>query len=213
MDAQQGQHLTVPRGQRYRSAFDAKQRVVPAEQLQAVAVKTPDRTGVPVDRFVSGGGGRYSPSCHPVPLRSGQLKPLHAQLGLRSGHGRLDEGQGVRGDCHLGAGNIQDPDHGTGIRIAEGDRRAAPGMDSPVEMLGAGDLDAAAQRQGGPGGARADAGLGPVRALNKHHALRAPAQGSIAVDPQQPAQFIPDSDEQPVFGAGLNQQPMYQRHD
>ena len=48
--------------------------------------------------------------------------------------------------------------------------------------------------------------------LNEHHALGAAPKGSIAIDPEQPAQLVPYSDEQPVLGTGLNQQFLNNRH-
>ena len=43
--------------------------------------------------------------------------------------------------------------------------------------------------------------------------LRSDAKGSVPVDPQEPAQLIPDSHEQPLVGTGLNQQLVNHRHD
>ena len=143
----------------------------------------------------------------------GELEPLHAQVRLGGGHGGLDQGQGMRRDGGLGAGDVHNAQHGAGIRIMEGNGRAAPRVDGAFVVFRAGDLDAAAQGQGGAGGAGAHGRFGPVGPGNEHHAFGPAPHLGVAFDPEQPAHLVPHGHQHAAVVAGQDQELVDDRHD
>ena len=142
-----------------------------------------------------------------------ELEPLHAEVRLGGGHGGLDQGQRVRRDGGLGPGDVHNAQHGAGIRIMERNGSAAPWVDGALVVFGAGDLDAAAQGQGGAGGAGAHGGLGPVGPGNEHHALGPAAHFGISFDPEQAAHLVPYGHQHAAVVAGQDQEFVNDRHD
>ena len=184
-------------------------------------------TGCRAPRSAPGGPGRR-PSVPPAPAPDaaappasepgglpggGKLEPFHPQVRLGGGDRRLDEGQGVRRDGGFGAGDVDDAQQGTGIRIVERHGRAAPRVDGALVVFGAGDLDAAAQGQRGAGGAGAHGGLGPVGAGDEHHSLGAALHGGVPFDPEQPAHLVPDGHQHAAVVAGQDQEFVDHGHD
>ena len=201
----------MPGGQGHGPAVDAQQRLVPAEELEAVAVQAAWRRP-----HAPGRCGRRTPGSAAGPARlpgRGELEPFHPQVRLGGGDGGLHQGQGMRGDGGLRAGDVHDAQQRAGIRIVERHGRAAPRVDGALVVLGAGNLDAAAQGQGGARGAGADGGLGPVGARNEHHALGPALHGGVAFHPEQPAHLVAHGHQHPAVVAGQDQQLVDHGHD
>jgi hypothetical protein len=87
-----------------------------------------------------------------------------------------------------------------------GNGRAAPGMNDPVEVLGAGDLNAVVEGQRCAGSARSHRPLRPVGTLDEEHILGLPPKRSVTVDPEQATGVIADRDDQSALEGMADQQ-------
>ena len=105
------------------------------------------------------------------------------------------------------------PSSGAGVGVVERHGGAAPRMDGALVVFGTGNLDTAAQCQGGSGGAGANAGLGPVGAGHEHHAFGAPLRHGIPLHPEEAAHLIAHGDQQAAVVAGQDQEFMDDGHD
>ena len=129
-----------------------------------------------------------------------------AHLGLDGRDSSLQEWKRGRSHGIFSPGDVDDTEDAAGQRVVHGNRRATPGVHDAIEMFGTADLDAVVQREGGSGRTGPDSAFRPVRALDEEHALRLATKCSITIDPEQPAGFVTDRDDQPRVESMTDQQ-------
>ena len=91
------------------------------------------------------------------------------------------------------------------------DGGAAPGVDDPIEVLGATDLDRAIQLEGCSRSVRSHGRLRPVGAFNEEHLLGLASHHAVAVDPEQSTVLVADRHNQARVDRVPGQQSLNRR--
>ena len=119
----------------------------------------------------------------------------HHQLGLHSVCRGFHQWHGVTINSLLTTGDVDNTNDCFGLGVVHGDGRAAPCVHKTIEVFIPANLDGVIQSECCSGSGSSRNGFTPVRTFDKHHGLCLGLESLVALNPQQPAHSVADSNE------------------